>query len=66
MAYKVGCLGVTDADWKQLALEALQVEGRRPWPGSGGWIRPELQPYRPLTELGHEPRGGPQGLHPHP
>jgi intraflagellar transport protein 122 len=24
-AYKVACLGVTEADWRQLALEALQV-----------------------------------------
>ena len=24
-AYKVSCLGVTEADWKNLALEALQV-----------------------------------------
>lgn len=23
--YKVACLGVTEADWRQLALEALQV-----------------------------------------
>ena len=24
-AYKVACLGVTEADWKNIAIEALQV-----------------------------------------
>jgi hypothetical protein len=37
-AYKVACLGVTDGDWRALAMEAMEVM-MVPWPdfGKGKW-----------------------------